>query len=502
MLLICAEVVPTMRFRILLPVVTRLTGGPAALITYGRKMEELGATVSFSIPSSPWHGKPILAWADGINPEYKRRKNLYISSFLGLIHLISRALRTPTTRRTLYFIVKFFSLWLFTRINKNPMETWKAITNSWRLLLPFVDLPRSTKDEILIATLWPTALVACLTPAHNRIYLMQHYEEVFYPDIPEYSLVRLFCRMSYDLPLVRSANSRWLAQIIKDIHGLDCDLIYVNGLVVDFENSNLSASNLGSEESPLRIAAYIRPEPWKGFASVYRSVQILKREMEIPIELHTFGQLSSYWESVVEKRGFFHHDNLSYQELSQLIADCDLSITGSWYESFPAMPLEAMASNVPVLCTSEGTEEFALDGITATLFQKNNEHDLAIKIKSFLESRNNFINMAAVALNRVSDFSWERAHKVRTEWLLNWQELPIKDFRHSIPIRFNSSILEPPRRIPITRKKRRVIDEFGRCFVLQQGVAWRVKSHKSSLFNRNSHSTYCEFIEFADYWFL
>jgi len=491
-----------MRYRFLMPAATRLTGGPAAILTYGQKLIDLGAEVSFSIPSSPWHGDPILTWAKDIRPEFRNRRNRFLSTLYGIWILGSGALRTQTTRKTLRIIIKFFFIWLFSRATKNPMNTLKAILNSWRILLPFADLPRGYRGEILIATLWPTALIASLTPCKNRIYLMQHYEEVFYPDSDEYSLVRLLCRLSYDLPLVRSANSSWLAETIKRVHGVECELVHVNGLVVDFENIGDFRERFESEDCVVKIIAYIRPEPWKGFASIYRAVQIVRNELAIPIEVHTFGELSPFWEDIVDEADFHHHQNLSYFDLSQLISSCDLSITGSWYESFPAMPLEAMACMVPVMCTAEGTEEFAFDGVTATIFEKNNERDLANKIIEFVNARSKFNDMAISARSRINEFSWEKAHEKRTRWLFNWQEMPVKEFDRQPPFRSRSSILEPPRIIPATQSEIRVIDERGRFFSLQNGVARHSENQKGRFIKLGSGTKFHKLIEFCDYWIL
>jgi glycosyltransferase involved in cell wall biosynthesis len=492
-----------MQYRFLMPAATRLTGGPAAILTYGRKLMELGENVSFSIPSSPWHGEPILTWAEDIRPDFRIRRSRSLSSLYGTWNLGSGALKNKTTRKTLCVVFKFISVWLFSRILKNPIITWKAIINTLRILLPFTDLPRWNKNEIVIATLWPTAFISCLRPCQNRIYLMQHYEEVFYPNSDEFSLVRLLCRLSYDLPLVRSANSNWLAETISRVHGVECELVQVNGLVVDFEAVGKSVNSTQSAEGVVKIVAYIRPEPWKGFASIYRAIQVVRERTSIPIELHTFGELSAYWESYVDNSSLYHHENLSYLELSQLISSCDLSITGSWYESFPAMPLEAMACKVPVMCTQEGTEEFAIDGVTATIFEKNNEIDLANKIIEFIYSRRKFIEIAAYAHSRVDEFSWEKAHGVRTNWLLEWQELPVKNFECQPPFRSTSSIPEPPRNFPTSRRKVHVEDEKARLFQLtNDGVAKYTKIRKGRFPNLGSATMQHKFIEFCDYWFI
>jgi len=493
------------QYKFILPAVTRLTGGPAAIVTYGEEMRQKGAEVEFVIPASPWHKEPIFSWTENIKPIYHERKTLRWSIPIALFKLLMRAMRTRIGRQTLRTILRIIMSWLVSRVLKKPYSTYMALLQAVRQIIPFIDLPSSSENDILIATLWPTALIACLSPSSNRIYMMQHYEEVFYPDNDEYSLVRVLVRLSYDLPMVRSANSSWLANKLFEVHGVGCDLVHVNGLVEEFVGTDIAADvKIESQpEETIKIIAYIRPEPWKGFASVIRAIEILRGEFNLNVALHTFGYLSPHWDNLKNKGLFEHHSGLSYEGLIDLIRSCDISITGSWYESFPAMPLEAMACKVPVICTAEGTEEFARSEETAILFQKNDEHDLALAVLKLLNCDSTALVSRAHLETR--NFSWEIAHNARTAWMLDWTNLPLKKFPKKIRIRRLSTIQEPPRKILKSSKMMVVFDENGHYFALQDGVARHLHNPADvsrAVRKSGSEASFHQFLEFCDYWFL
>jgi glycosyltransferase involved in cell wall biosynthesis len=52
----------------------------------------------------------------------------------------------------------------------------------------------------------------------------------------------------------------------------------------------------------------------------------------------------------------------------------------SWYESFPLLPIEAMACGTSVITTPYGTEDYAIDGHTAIVVRPRVVSDFVVAL--------------------------------------------------------------------------------------------------------------------------
>src|SRR5207253_9289386 len=69
---------------------------------------------------------------------------------------------------------------------------------------------------------------------------------------------------------------------------------------------------------------------------------------------------------------------------------------------------EAMASGVAVVCTPSGTEDFAIDGVTAAVSRWRWSWALAGAIRPLLSDPARRAALAARGLEKIQEFSWER----------------------------------------------------------------------------------------------
>ena len=105
---------------------------------------------------------------------------------------------------------------------------------------------------------------------------------------------------------------------------------------------------------------------------------------------------------------FVHIDGLPYDMLPSVYSSAAAYVFPSLYESFGLTPVEAMASGVPVACSSASVMP-EICGEAVHYFDPYNPEDMAEKIAAILSDRSIRDNMVARGLERASMFSWTKA---------------------------------------------------------------------------------------------
>jgi glycosyltransferase involved in cell wall biosynthesis len=346
------------------------------------------------------------------------------------------------TRFVVLALIRTTLKWLFSRSSGTIKQKARALLIAGSLVAPYLDSPKVQEDETLLATFWPTAIAAALLPKKNGVYIMQHYEEVMYPDVNEYKLVRMLVRLTYDLPLIQSSNSKWLTEQISKTHGVMPALTQTNGIPPEFLKNPASIER-GNSNQPL-IVAYARPEPWKGLATTLEAFQKVKEKYPLA-QLKLYGHLNGYWREALEADdSILFLEGLTYGDLVKEISEADVSISSSWYESFPLPPIEAMAAGVPVLTTQLGTEEYAIHGETCLVYSAGDSDDAAKKLILLLESPELRSKIIRGARAKIAEFTWSHAFEVRGNWLLSVSKNRQVVQPKRIAPREHSTITQPP----------------------------------------------------------
>jgi glycosyltransferase involved in cell wall biosynthesis len=97
-------------------------------------------------------------------------------------------------------------------------------------------------------------------------------------------------------------------------------------------------------------------------------------------------------------------DNVKFlgyiSNMKKLRQDMDIELVCSKKEAFGRVTIEAMMSMMPVIGSNTGgTRELIKDGFNGLLYEQENYHDLADKIKYLLENREKIIEMGTNAYN-------------------------------------------------------------------------------------------------------
>jgi glycosyltransferase involved in cell wall biosynthesis len=87
--------------------------------------------------------------------------------------------------------------------------------------------------------------------------------------------------------------------------------------------------------------------------------------------------------------------------------EANLFINPSYFEGFPNVVIEALSTNLPVICSDSygGIREILLDNKGGYIFKNGDFHDLANKINLFFKKPDQFINKTKFIKKHISKFS-------------------------------------------------------------------------------------------------
>lgn len=98
----------------------------------------------------------------------------------------------------------------------------------------------------------------------------------------------------------------------------------------------------------------------------------------------------------------------SQERLRDLYRESDLFVSAERRAGWCNTAAEAMACGAAVVCTRSGTEDFAVDGETASVARWPWAWALARRIRPLLVDRAERVRLAASGRRRIEEFSWER----------------------------------------------------------------------------------------------
>lgn len=406
-----------LRINFVLPPCPRISGGPLAILEYANRLDAKGHTVTVTTnPDSYWPGTNPFPWFN----------------FRGQILYVHDRKTAKTNklkvRESLVNIMP--KKW-----EKNIVRLIKNITNLDRLLptkkIPLRALPidwmssealiwagliEAMPDcDLNIATLWSTAYPVYLSGKGKPVYFMQHYEEIFYPLVPDMMLCKLMSRSSYDLPIFKIANSSWLQKLILERHGQ----------LVPFSNNGIELNDFSPHpkkschDGIIRVVTYSRPEQWKGFADAVAAMRDVIDRYGASVEWHVFGYEHPTLPYNNPYAPYKYHPKVIFSDLAVLYATSDICLCPSWYESFPLPPLEAMASATAVVTTEHGTEDYALHEENALVVGARDAKGMAESVQRLIEDPGLRNRLALSGRKTAETFDWRHAVEKREKILID-----------------------------------------------------------------------------------
>ncbi len=409
-----------LRINFVLPPSPKISGGPLAILEYANRFIDRGHSVTITTyPDSMWEGDNPFPWFDFKGTiHYKRARGagagaLDLTAPLGYFGQNDFDALAQT-------ILANYGLGGLHQVALNSMGKVPERAPFERLLnlalLSTYLIEVTPECDLNIATLWETAPSALWSQKGKPVYFMQHYEEVFYPIARHDTFCdRLLARLSYMLPMYKVANSSWLQKVIRQRFGQDIPFSN-NGVVLsDF----CPRAKKSSADGVVRIFTYSRPEDWKGFGDAVAAMAMVRARYGARVEWHVFGYRHLDLVEDNQYAPYTYHPKLSFRELAELYATCDIALCPSWYESFPLPPLEAMASGTAVVTTDYGTEDYAFHEKNALVIGSRDVKAMFEAVCRLVDDEELRQRLEARGLETAKQFTWENAVARREQILLD-----------------------------------------------------------------------------------
>jgi glycosyltransferase involved in cell wall biosynthesis len=165
-------------------------------------------------------------------------------------------------------------------------------------------------------------------------------------------------------------------------------------------------------EGPVRVLIYGRLSRRR--KGTWVAVEALERAAEatrVPVTLTLFDAVPEGESPTLPRVPRLPHRwvlNPTQAELAELYRASDLFISAERRAGWCNTAAEAMASGAAVVCTRSGTEDFAIDGVTAGVSRWRFTWALANTIRPLLSDPARRSALAARGLAKIQEFSWER----------------------------------------------------------------------------------------------
>ena len=165
--------------------------------------------------------------------------------------------------------------------------------------------------------------------------------------------------------------------------------------------------------TPLKALVYGRlSRRRKGSWAAARAVESAARATGVPVELTLFDAPPDGEPEPKLPRAlsipFRWVLRPTQEELRALYADADLFVSGERRAGWCNTAAEAMACGAAVVCTTSGTEDFAVDGGTAAVARWPWAWALARKVAPLLRDPASRAALAGRGRERIVEFAWER----------------------------------------------------------------------------------------------
>lgn len=261
------------------------------------------------------------------------------------------------------------------------------------------------KSDITISTFCLTAYAGYfLSDKTIPLYHMQGFDEVFFNDKSQ----RLIARNTYNLPLIKIANSEWLKNIISNKLDVKCRFLLNPGIDTSIFKPCFNIDKKYTNKQEWIIVSYFSELPLKGFDDAAKAVKLArnvlgKKGIKIKWKIYGFKPPSKKYETDFEFIGPVFGD-----KLAELYSEADLVLMTSWYESFPLPPLEAMACGSLIITTKFGTEDYVFDGVNGLVCLPKKIEEISGKIIYAINNPNHCLKMVKQGLNTAESYSWEK----------------------------------------------------------------------------------------------
>jgi glycosyltransferase involved in cell wall biosynthesis len=275
---------------------------------------------------------------------------------------------------------------------------------------PFISLvPRIPKSDIICAnycmTALPTIISAKVLNKGVPFYFVQHYESLFFPRSLQFGY-RWYVKNTYNYFGNNIITvSKWLGDAIFNHTGKKPVVVHP---AVDLDIFRPRETQKRDTKTILCLGVNVA---WKGNLDVINAMKIVNKKYE-KMKLVIVGR------SKIKVNASIPHEQrqANDEELAELYSSCDVYLLGSWYEGFPAPPLEAMACGAPVVCTDNlGIREYGINEENCLIVPPKQPEAMADAILRLLSDEDLCEKFREAGPKTAKQFTWDKtADKVES----------------------------------------------------------------------------------------
>lgn len=263
------------------------------------------------------------------------------------------------------------------------------------------------KADVNVATMSHTGFPVHRSSQGLAFQYHMHYE----PYVRENGYKKKIIEESYNLPVIKIANSSWVSDVIEKEAGEK-----VTGLVLPAIDHSVFYSKeikkIPNKQAKIKIVSLAKYKWWKGFPDALKTIdQVRKKGYDV--DFLAFGGAFDRNELPEEVKDipFTFVGKKANEELADFYRDADILISNSYFESFPLPQLEAMACGTPVVTTRYGTEDYAEDNVNSYVVEPKKPQIMAEKIVSLIEDAETYQKFSLAGIDTAKKFTWEAASK-------------------------------------------------------------------------------------------
>jgi glycosyltransferase involved in cell wall biosynthesis len=145
---------------------------------------------------------------------------------------------------------------------------------------------------------------------------------------------------------------------------------------------------------------------------IHRLLNVIQKMPNVEVYLAgTYDKSSKIYLNYKDYENIHFLGFITRDILNDLYNECDVFVLPSFCEGMAMVGLEAMASGLPIICTSySGVNDVVEDGVNGFVYTANQEDELKKHIIWFIENRNQLKRLSHNARNTALNYSWDQYH--------------------------------------------------------------------------------------------
>ncbi|HDR7315403.1 TPA: glycosyltransferase, partial [Bacillus cytotoxicus] len=290
-------------------------------------------------------------------------------------------------------------------ISRDPKPDWKEIKAKYIQALQQTSFVQSIPDVDIIVCTVADQVPECYLLGNAPVILFEQGDVYIYEfdKIPQSS--KEFYQKIWRFPIPVVGVSKVLMDTLdknfgckgKILHNALNDNYFYPPIVNKKPHDKLKVLFVGQENNH-----------FKGISIVREALKIVRK---------TGREFDEVWVSQTTPESQFDGElviNPSQEQLGEIYRSSDIFISGSYYESFPLPPLEAMTCGCAVISTdNEGIKEYGIDGVNCLLGKIGNSDSLASCLIDLIDNEEKRKNLIKAGYLTSEKFKWE---KIMVQW--------------------------------------------------------------------------------------